>query len=62
MSIRDAELADLMRVVRGVSQEKGVLFVKNDYDVRRAKERCRKVGCTEHEMELVIEAALEPSH
>lgn len=60
MSVREAELADLMKVVRGIAREKGVLWVPNDYEVRRAKERCRSVGATEHEMELMIEAALEP--
>lgn len=58
MSIQGAELDDLFKVVRVVMQEKGVLFVRNDYNVRRAKQRCRAVDCTEIEIELMIELAL----
>lgn len=62
MSIRDAELADLMKVVRGVKKEKGTLFIDSDPDVRKAINRCRTIGCTEHSIKLVIAAALEPNH
>ena len=62
MSFRNAELANLMRMVRKICREKGVCAVATDVEVLQQMKRCERFGIPDHEMKMMIEAALETSN
>ena len=62
MSIRNAELGNLMRLVRKICREKGQGAVSTDADVLRLMNQCLRFGIPDHEIKLMIEAALETAN
>lgn len=62
MSIRNAELGNLMRLVRKIAREKGRAAVATDADVLHTIKQCQRFGIPDHEIKLMVEAALEEAN